>query len=184
MSIMFPAQIIELSTPRLRLRALKASDAAALFSYFSQDAVTEFYDLETFSSVQEAERLIQTWQERFKAQSSVRWAIVLQESDTPIGTCGMHSFSLENSRAEIGYELHPDYWRQGLMTEAIRALLQYGFETVGLHRLEAFIDPLNEASAKLLSKVGMQAEGVLRDYFFEKNRFVDAQMWSVLNPGH
>ncbi len=182
---MFPLDLPELNTPRLTLRALRPSDAPAIFQYFSLDEVTEFYDLETFTCVQEAEHLLQTWQNRFLAQTSMRWGLTLKgEDERVIGTCGLHSFSLENSRAEMGYELHPEFWQQGLMSEAIIALLQYGFTVLDLHRLEAFIDPVNDASAALLSKVGLRAEGILRDYFYEKGRFVDAQMWSSLNPNH
>ena len=66
------------------------------------------------------------------------------------------------------------------MTEAIQALIPFGFEAFDLHRIEAFIDPANISSRKLLEKVGLQAEGVLRDYFFEKGKFVDAEIFSLL----
>ena len=67
------------------------------------------------------------------------------------------------------------------MTEAIQAIVNYGFEALKLHRIEAFIDPANHASRALLHKNGLETEGVLRDYFFEKERFVDAEMLSILN---
>ncbi len=178
---MFPNDLPELISPRLRLRALTLQDAEAIYDYFSQDIVTEYYDLETFTCLQEAEHLIQIWHARFTQQTSLRWGIVLQETNKLIGTCGLHHFSMENSRAELGYELHPAYWQQGLMTEALEAVLEYGFKTFNLHRIEAFIDPANDASLGLLQKLGFESEGILRDYFFEKGRFVNAQILSKLN---
>lgn len=179
---MFPSELPELLTPRLRLRALAHSDAPAIFQYLSLDAVAKFQTQAAFACVQEAEHLIQTWQNHFVAQHGLHWGITLIDDNTVIGTCGLQHFCLENSRAQIHFDLHPKHWQQGLMSEAVQALLQYGFSVLDLHRLEAFINPLNEAAATLLGKVGLQAEGVLRDYFFGRGHFVNAQVWASLNP--
>ncbi|MBB1139088.1 GNAT family N-acetyltransferase [Myroides sp. WP-1] len=178
---MFFKEFPTLQTDRLLLRALHFTDAPALFDYFSKDEVTAFYDLPTFQSIQEAHELLLAWQERYFNEDAIRWAITLQERpDHLIGTCGFHNFSIENSRAEIGYELHPDFWQTGIMTEAVRAIIPFGFQSFNLHRIEAFIDPINISSRKLLEKVGLQSEGVLRDYFYEKGKFVDAEIFSLL----
>ncbi|WP_158960480.1 GNAT family N-acetyltransferase [Myroides fluvii] len=178
---MFFKEFPTLQTDRLILRALHFTDAPALFDYFSRDEVTEFYDLPTFESIQEAHELLLAWQERYQEDNAIRWAITLQERpDRLIGTCGFHNFSNENARAEIGYELHPDFWQKGIMTEAIQAIIPFGFEAFELHRIEAFIHPTNRSSRKLLEKVGLQSEGVLRDYFYEKEEFVDAEIFSLL----
>ncbi|HIW06370.1 MAG TPA: GNAT family N-acetyltransferase [Candidatus Ignatzschineria merdigallinarum] len=173
--------IPKLETARLLLRPLVLDDALRIFHNFSQDCVTEFYDLSTFTKMEEAIDLINNWNQRTANGEGLRWAITYKETpELLIGTCGFHNFSKENNRAEIGYELSPEEWGKGVMTEAIREMIAYGFETLELHRIEAFIDPLNHASRKLLQKDGMKTEGVLRDYFFEKGRFVDAEMLSIL----
>lgn len=171
----------KLETARLLLRPLVLDDALQIFHNFSQDSVTEFYDLHTFTKIEEAIELINIWNQRTASGEGLRWAIAFKERpDLLIGTCGFHNFSQENNRAEIGYELSPKEWGKGLMTEAIQCIVAYGFETLKLHRIEAFIDPLNHASRALLQKNGMKTEGVLRDYFFEKGRFVDAEMLAIL----
>lgn len=171
-----------LETDRLILRALQPTDALNLFEYFSQDCVTEFYDLYTFQHLHEAEKLVKTWIDRVQKSTGLRWAITLKsQGDELIGTCGFHNFSTENNRAEIGYDLNPIHWGNGIMTEAIQAMINYGFEMLKLHRIEAFIDPANHASRALLYKNGLATEGILRDYFFEKEKFVDAEMLSILN---
>lgn len=178
---MFFKDFPTLETDRLLLRSLHFIDAPALFAYFSKDEVTEFYDLPTFQSLEEAHELLLAWQNRYQNQEAIRWAITLrQQPERLIGTCGFHNFSTENFRAEIGYELHPDFWKTGIMTEAIKALIPFGFETFDLHRIEAFIHPTNISSRKLLEKVGLQSEGVLRDYFYEKEKFVDGEIFSLL----
>lgn len=169
-----------LTTERLTLRPLRPADAPQVFANFSFDSVTEFYDLATFTELQQAQDLIDIWIKRLNAGEGLRWAITLTGHDHLIGTCGFHNLSAENNRAEIGYELHPDFWRKGLMTEAVLAMLKHGFDSLNLNRIEAFIDPINHASYQLLVRCGFKSEGVLRDYFFEKGRFVDAQMMSIL----
>lgn len=174
-----------LNTARLHLRQIQPSDAEALFSYFSKDEVTEFFDLPTFQDIAEAQELVKTWQDRYDRKDTIRWAICLKENpDELIGTCGFHNFSNEHFRAEIGYELHPRFWQKGMMTEVITCILDYGFSELKLNRIEAFIDPANIASRKLLEKVGLSSEGVLRDYFFEKGRFVDAEMFALLKKDY
>ncbi|WP_308640084.1 GNAT family N-acetyltransferase [Paenibacillus silvisoli] len=171
-----------LQTARLQLRQLRSEDdAGALFDCFSRDDVTAYYDLESFTSRQQAVELIESWNERFANGEGIRFAITLHSStDRVIGTCGFHNWAKEHFKAEVGYELHPDYWRQGVMTEALDAVVRYGFAEMGLNRIDAFIDPANESSRRLLAKCGFREEGTMRDYFFEKNSFVDAVLFGLL----
>lgn len=170
-----------LNTARLVLRQIQPSDAEALFSYFSKDEVTEFFDLPTFQDITESHDLIKNWHQRYLDKNTICWAICLKEQPLElIGTCGFHNFANEHFRAEIGYELHPRFWQKGMMTEAIMHIISYGFSELELNRIEAFIDPANIASRKLLGKVGLVSEGILRDYFFEKGRFVEAEMFALL----
>ncbi|QHW34948.1 GNAT family N-acetyltransferase [Paenibacillus rhizovicinus] len=167
-------------TERLVLRQLKLGDAPELFAYFAKDEVTEYYDLDSFTEQQQAASLIQRWNERFDRQDGIRWGIALKSEDRIIGTCGFHSWTKEHAKAEIGYELSPAYWQQGIMSEALGSVIPYGFESMGLNRIEAFIDPDNISSRKLLEKAGLREEGLLRDYFYEKGRFVDAVLFARL----
>ncbi|KAB2334649.1 GNAT family N-acetyltransferase [Cytobacillus depressus] len=170
----------QLETKRVILRKLQMDDAPSIFRYFSKDEVTIFYDLDTFTTEKEAEDLIESLLYRYEMRKQIRWAIVLKESGQFIGTCGYHSIEEEHWKAEIGYELHPDYWRQGLMTEVISAVVQYGFNELELNRIEAFYDPRNIASARVLEKIGFEFEGVLRKRFFIKGKFVDGAIAAII----
>lgn len=173
-----------METERLLLRQLRTEDAIDLFHYFSKDEVTEYYDLDSFTEVSQAEGIIETWNNRFKNREGIRWGISLKSEDRIIGTCGFHNWVKDHYKAEFGYELSPAYWRQGIMTECLEKIQWYGFKELGLNRMEAFIDPKNISSRKLLEKSGLKEEGLLRDYFFEKNRFVDAAIFAILRKDY
>ncbi|MBD3922156.1 GNAT family N-acetyltransferase [Paenibacillus sp. PR3] len=170
----------QFETKRLVLRQLNLDDAADVFDYFARDEVTQFYDLATFTEQRQAEELIQQWNNRYMRSEGIRWGITLRGEDRVIGTCGFHSWSQEHNKIEVGYELTPEYWQQGIMSEALKAVIAYGFEHMKLNRIEAHIDPDNISSRKLLQKVGLTEEGTLRDYYFEKNQYVDAVVFSIL----
>jgi ribosomal-protein-alanine N-acetyltransferase len=108
---------------------------------------------------QEAMDLVQFFIDRYHNQVSIRWAISLHnQPQLLIGTCGFHPFDNDNSRVEIGYDLAVAYWRRGIMTEALHAMLHYGFATLNLHRIEAVTTPENYASRRLLEKLGFRLE--------------------------
>jgi len=173
-----------LETERLILRQLRLDDTVDLYNYFSKDEVTEFYDLDSFSELKQAEDLIKIWKERFNNLQGFRWGITLKTEDQIIGTCGFHKWSMKHFKAEIGYELTPKYWRKGLMTEVLGSVISYGFEELELNRIEAVIHRDNISSRKLLEKSGLNEEGSLKDYFFEKKRFVDAVIFSILKKDY
>ncbi|WP_152391856.1 GNAT family N-acetyltransferase [Paenibacillus guangzhouensis] len=172
-----------LETRRLKLRQLRLDDAPDLYDYFSQDKVTTYYDLDRFTELKQAEDLIQMWIDNFDSQRSIRWGITLKSEDRVIGTCGFHKWSQKHHRAEIGYELSPAYWRQGYMGEVVDAVVRYGFHGFDLHRIEAQIFQANIGSRKVLEKIGFQEEGVLQDYFYLKDQYVDAVIFAMCKSG-
>ena len=97
------------------------------------------------------------------------------------GTIGLNNLSKGMKRAEIGFELHPDFWRTGITSEAVKAVVDYSFTELGLQRMGAvtFLD--NVASINLLEKHGFEQEGILRSYLFQNGQFHDARVFSVLN---
>ncbi|ULO08547.1 GNAT family N-acetyltransferase [Paenibacillus sp. 19GGS1-52] len=169
-----------LETERFVLRQLTRDDSIAIFQYFSLDEVTKFYDLESFTNIEQAEELIQKWNQRFERNQAIRWGITLKSENRVIGTCGFHGWMKNHSKAEIGYELTPQYWRQGFMTEVLEKIIEYGFNDLGLNRIEAFVEPENRGSRKVLKKIGFSEEGTLNEYFYWGNRFVDTVIYALL----
>ncbi|WP_219836796.1 GNAT family N-acetyltransferase [Paenibacillus sp. R14(2021)] len=173
-----------LETERLVLRQLRGEDAEDLFHYFAMDEVTRYYDVDSFTEQKQAEELINNWQQRFDRSLGYRWGITHKTEDRVIGTCGFHNWTKEHMKSEIGYELSPSVWNRGIMTEVLKAVIQFGFEELRLNRIEACIDPANSRSRKLLLRSGFLEEGLLREYFFEKNQFMDAAIFSLLKKDY
>ncbi|WP_456287964.1 GNAT family N-acetyltransferase [Paenibacillus sp. AK002] len=169
-----------LETERLVLRQIIPEDARDIFHYFSMDTVTKFYDVESFTHIEQADELIRRWNHRFENNQAIRWGIALRSESRVIGTCGYHGWMKHHYKAEIGYELAPEYWRQGYMTEAIQKIMEFGFNHLGLNRIEAFVEPENTASRKLLEKLGLNEEGTLKQHFYWRNQFVDTVIYALL----
>jgi len=168
----------EYETERLILRQIVPADAPSILAIFADEAVTKYYDLYTFTRLDEAVELIEFFSESYRAERQIRWGIVRKEDNQLIGTCGF--VGLHTHRGEIGYDLARAYWRQGYMTEALEVLLEVGYDEMQLHRIEALVMPENIASAGLLRKRGFTDEGLLRDYDFFKDAYQDLRSFALL----
>lgn len=172
------ARFPRLETERLRLRRLQVGDADALLRVFGDDAVTEYYDLPTLTARADVLEIIDRAANRFRREKGIRWGITRPQENVVLGTIGL---SFDNSyRGSVGYELARAYWRQGIMTEALTAVLSFAFDQAGLHRVQALVMPGNEASIGLLCKLGFTHEGILRDYLFFKGAYQDLHSFSLL----
>lgn len=169
----------QLETERLLLRETRLQDAEGIFAVFSDPGVTQFHDLDTFTSIEEAIAVVERRAKRFEQGDGIRWGIVHKQDKVLIGSCGFNWNPQEDS-AEIGYELASTFWRQGIMTEAVRTILQFGFEKMGLRFVLAQVMLDNIASKKLLEKLGFQSQGVLKQCGFFKGQFHDLEQF-VLN---
>ena len=172
----FPALI----TNRLYLRQLEAKDTDALFAIKSDPQVTRHYGQEPHTLPSDTLAWIQRLQASFDRCEDVAWGITLIDYDLIIGVCTLWNFDTSFHCAEIGCELHPNYGRRGIMSEAISAVLAFGFIDLGLHRIEA--NPLaeNTPSINLLRKLGFKQEGVLRQRHYFRGRFEDQVYFGLL----
>jgi [ribosomal protein S5]-alanine N-acetyltransferase len=163
----------------LRLRQVRPEDAEAIFAIYSDEETMRYYN-EPFQSLAEAEAYIILRRDDYAQRREIRWGIARHEDDRIIGSCGLHSFDEGFHRAETGYILHRAAWGQGIMTEALSALLTYGFTEMELHRIEAVIDDANTRSKNLLLKLGFQYEGNLRQRYVSHQGFEDEHYFGLL----
>lgn len=170
----------QLETERFILREIQMTDAEALFACFNDDEVTRFYDQPTFTAVEQAEKLILHMRQGFRDRRSIRWGIARKEDNWLLGTGGYNGWNRFAHKTAIGYELAQPYWRQGVMTEVLTAVLNFGFQRMKLNRVEALVMPGNIGSEKVLAKLGFQREGLLRQYAYFKESFYDLQMFALL----
>jgi ribosomal-protein-alanine N-acetyltransferase len=173
-------QFPSLSTRRLQLRQMQPTDAEALFAFFSDEETMQFYGHEPHRSLDETRESIEQTQARYTRREAIRWGITLKGEDWVIGSCSFHHFAPGFHRVETGYDLNRAYWGQGIMTEAMVAVLTYGFAELGLHRVEAIIDIANERSKRLLLKLGFTYEGNLRQRYALGDHFYDEHYFGLL----
>lgn len=173
---MFPT----LETERLRLREITPYDRENLFEYLSNEDVIKYYGQEAFVHLTQAEALIDFFATNFRENRGIRWGIERKGAQGLIGTVGFHALSAKHRRAEIGYEIHPDYWRKGYASEAVKSILQYGFDALDLTRIGAVVFTENAASHQLLEKLGFEREGVLRNYMYQNGASHDTYVYSLL----
>jgi RimJ/RimL family protein N-acetyltransferase len=177
---MWPSEFPELVTQRLRLRAMCPRDAAALLSILGDPEVTRYHNMPTMTTLIEAQSALERLEQRYAARDTIRWAIEPVGHGKMIGTVGLLRFDFEQRRAEVGYELARHWWGRGLAPEAVAAVIRYGFSVLRLHRIEAGVLPGNDASVRVLQKLGFLEEGTRRDYLYVKERFHSFRWFSLL----
>lgn len=168
------------ATDRLRVRPLRESDAEAIFAIKGNPLATEPYGAEPHGSLHETERWVKDRLTDYQIRDSMLWVLSPKEKDEAIGSCCYWHFDVESKSAEVGYELHPEYWHQGLMLEALAPVLAFGFGGIGLHRIEACPLAENKSSNNLLHKLGFEFEGTLRQRVLFRGRFIDLHYYSLL----
>ena len=171
----------QLVTENLVLRRIQLPDSEALFKILADDQVTQYYDDDAFGDITQAHRQIEAWENGYQSRRCIRWGITRIDDASLIGSCGYYGFHTWHMRAGIGYELARPFWRRGIMTEALNAIIDLGFREMGLNRIEAVVMPENVPSIKLLEKLGFGNEGILREYenWGEKG-FTDLCMFSLI----
>ena len=175
-------RIPELTTERLVLRPLADEFTDFVFTQFSDpDVMRYLLDQAPLTERTGAERIVAFYVDP-QQTTCCRWVLVSRITGEPVGTCGFHKWDRHHRRAEIGYDLAPSSWRQGLMSEALTAALAYGFEDMALHRVDALVHTENTASLGLLDRLGFENEGLLRDYYYLNAKYHDHYILSLLRP--
>lgn len=150
-----------LTTKRLTLRQLVTKDEQAIFTLRSDTEVNKFLERKMPDSLDDARQFINVVNENIEKNTSVYWAISFSGESELVGTICLFSFSDENDKCEIGYELLTNFQRQGIMQEAVDKVIDYAFNTIGVQKIEAFFHIDNRRSAKLLEKFSFRNLNVL-----------------------
>lgn len=176
MTSSFPTPII--ATSRLILRPLAPPDTADLFAIFSDPLAVRYWSSAPWQRLSEAEQAIDQAIACYRDQSALRFGV--QFEGRLIGTVNMHQFFPQNRRCELGYALHSAYWGRGLASEALTAALDHGFRELALNRVEADIDPRNDASARLLERLGFRREGFMPERWMVHGEVADTAFYGLL----
>lgn len=174
-----PLDTPEITTARLLLRRFRRDDAEDMFRYCSDPEVARMTSWPPHESLDDTYRFLDWTEMMYDEKLGAPWAMVPHGSDSIVGAIQL-SVVWPHLRGEVGYWLGRPLWGQGLTTEAARTVLAYAFDDLELHRVEARCEPENVGSERVMQKLGMQFEGVLRQHVFSKGRFRDMKLYSIL----
>lgn len=173
----------QLETERLLLKQITNYDAPALFEMRSSKEVMKYIDRPLAKTVDDALALIKLITDSWRTNDGITWGIFTKEQPQQLmGTIGFWKIQKEHHRAEIGYLLHPSLQGKGIMKEAMQGILNYGFNAMHLHSIEANVNPDNTASRKLLEKLSFVQEAYFRENYYSNGKFVDSCIYSLLTP--
>jgi ribosomal-protein-alanine N-acetyltransferase len=178
MELLFPIVFPELKTERLALRMIHDADVEIIFRLYQDARVMLERGEPVFENKLQAEKIIFYWRKLFAEEKGMRWGIVFRSTGKLIGSVGFKKIELQHLRSDLGYELDPDWWNRGIMTEAVNAVSEFGLNKMGLHSIEANITPEHIASRRVLEKLGYKLEAHHRENYFYKGWW-DSAIWAL-----
>ena len=181
-TLLFPME--RLTTERLIIRRMEMDDARDIFEYGRDRQVARHVLWDAYISIAEARAYVRCMQRKYRLGEPASWCIELKETGRVIGTIGYMWYQRDHNAAEVGYSLARDMWNKGIMTEALERVLQYSFEDMMMHRVEAQHEVDNPASGAVMKKCGMQHEGRLRGRLMNKGRYVDVDLYAILREDY
>jgi len=173
---------VPITTVRLTLKKFERDHIHDMFrNWANDDEVTKYLTWPTHKNMAITQRVVESWVQSYESPTVYHWAIYLEEIKEVIGSISVVSLSNENEKCEIGYCIGKKYWNRGIVTEALKAVLEFLFREVGMQRIAAYFDSENIASGKVMKKAGMSFEGTMRKYTKDSNgNFKDCKLYSIL----
>lgn len=172
-----------LETPRLILRPFTVKDSEAMYRNWACDnQVTKFLMWPPHESVSVSKEVLEEWVENYKDADYYQWAIVLKDNpDEPIGSMGVNNkIDPTIKMAHMGYCIGRKWWHQGITSEALKRIIEFLFEEVGVNRIESRHDPHNPNSGAVMKKCGLKYEGTLRQCDWNNQGICDASYYGLL----
>jgi len=171
---------VRLETPRLILRQARMEDAEPMFYNWANDKeVTKYLTWPPHSNIEVTQKVLESWVESYEKEDYYQWMIVLKKINEPIGSIMVSTFGRAQS-AHVGYCIGKNWWHQGIMSETLLAVMDFLFNEVGYHRVEAMHDSNNPNSGKVMAKCGMKYEGTLRKADRNNQGICDACYYGLL----
>ncbi len=176
---------IQLETERLILRRFTAADAEAAYRNWTNDPeVAKYMRWQAHKDVEETKRVFSGWEQGYANPALYLWAITLKESGEPIGSISLTILNEFDACADVGYCTGREYWGQGYVTEALKAVLRHAFESVEVNRIETYHSTRNPASGRVMQKAGMQYEGLARQKYRSNLGYEDSDQYAILRDDY
>lgn len=163
------------------LRQPKTSDAGLWLKYLKHKDVAKYVpDPCIPANVTMAEQEMRWYIEQFEKKQGFYWAIAEKENNNIVGTIGFEKWSQYHRRCEIAYDLDPNYWGQGIMSQAIKCCIEFAFQKMKVVRIEAYTTKCNQRSIALLHKSGFYHEAILKKHRWFKNQQIDVNLFAII----
>ena len=169
-----------LETERFILRRFVESDYEAMFhNWAKHEQVARFFPWNAMTDINQAKEKMSKWVKNYAEENYYHWGITCKEDGKLIGTINLRVDD-ENHSAETSYIVAPDHWNRGVMTEVLKRIMEFGFETLKINRIAAEFFRGNEASRRVMEKCGMKVEGTARQMYYKNGRYIDSTWCSIL----
>ena len=162
------------------MRWASEDDVDAFYEVFSDPQVMRYWSSGPLQNREAAAAMQREIAQQNLSDTQMKWGLALRDTDKLIGTVTLFNLSRSNGRAEIGYAMGSAYWGKGYMNEALKALIVHAFDVMNFRRLEADVDPRNDASIRTLERLGFQREGFLRERWHVGGELQDAYFYGLL----
>jgi len=169
-----------LKTDRLLLRQIVESDIENIFRGLSHPEVIKYYGI-SYRTLEETKEQMKFYRDLEIEGTGIWWAVCAADGETFYGAGGFNNLSKQHRKAEIGFWLLTEFWGQGIMTQAMPIICEYGFSELGLHRIEAFVETENTACKNAMRKLGFMLEGTMRDCEIKDGGFISLDVYSKLS---
>lgn len=167
-------------TERLILRKLSMNDLEEYFEFASDPTVSVSTLWNKHETIEDTKDYLQRVMDKYESRQAFRWGIIYKPSNKLIGRTGLINWDVMHSKAEIGFALTSQYWNKNIISEATSEVISYGFEKLDLNRIEGRCNYDNMGSARVMEKLGMKLEGILRKQLKIKGTFIDQRLYSIL----
>ncbi|SHM48779.1 GNAT family N-acetyltransferase [Phytopseudomonas punonensis] len=161
------------------LRCIRPDDIERVYAGLSHPQVIAHYGV-SYDSLCATREQMQWYESLLRDRRGIWWAVASRDGDLLMGACGFNDWSHQHHSVDVGYWLLPDYWRRGLLSQALPAILRYAFRHMSVHRVHADIEPENIASCRLIEAQGFTLEGTLRDVECKDGRYLSLHQYSLL----
>lgn len=171
----------KIETERLTLRKFQYTDDENMLKYWISDPeIQSLYSEPVYRTKQEVKVLLDKFISSYEKDDYYRWAVILKETNECIGQIAYFLVNNNNHFAEIEYCIGRAFQRKGLATEATKAVIQFGFDKINLHKVQICHKSINTPSRKVIEKCGLVYEGTLRDFFYHDGKYIDRLYYSIL----
>lgn len=171
----------DIETIRCKLRRIRPDDYSMMYENWGRlDEVCKYFPFHPIDDVERYKEKVKQWSSNYKSGSYFHWVIEWKETGELIGTINLGNVEESCMMSDTCYMLSPRFWNRGIMTEVLKAVLNYAFEEIGFHRVQAEVFAGNDASSAVLKKCGMSLEGIERQKYYKDGEFIDTALWAIV----